>query len=370
MTLLSFGSSFWQALDAPTKAGMSGSWATHPSLNANAATSPPLQGLALQAGTATGRDHGPPFGSAISDPTAIELRRLQHCETAGKFTREGTDTMFYSAQERLETLTVNEIGAFMAVIQLTGPEKDNDNVVKPFLTFLGLPSTALAGTPAVQSDEMLPTGGVLDMGDGCELTLPETFQPILTTTLRKTRDLKPGQIKEAFWKHADFSLLIIQGDKALAPLLIPEVRENKPTPGSDWEKFFVDNDTKQFIPEICKPTRFRPSDEESPNIAGFWYSAPMIPFGIDHNLPYGFVMDPATATSGTAIKQAIESFLGLPEDSTVYGFLETPYIDSWCRTMSKNPEAFAQQAVSLEQIRTSWMSIVTSPDPSSISIVL
>ena len=94
----------------------------------------------------------------------------------------------------------------------------------------------------------------------------------------------------------------------------------------------------------------------------------MIPFGTGHNLPYGFVMDLATATSGSAIKQAIKSFLGLLEDSTMHGFLETPYIDSWlCRSMSKKLEALAQQAVSLEQTRPSWDSIVNSQDDSSVS---
>ena len=64
--------------------------------------------------------------------------------------------MFYSVQVRLEKLAANETGAFMVVIQLA--DKGNDNVQKPFRTILDLPSTALASTLAVHSDEMLSTG--------------------------------------------------------------------------------------------------------------------------------------------------------------------------------------------------------------------
>ena len=78
-------------------------------------------------------------------------------------------------------------------------------------------------------------------------------------------------------------------------------------------------------------------------------------------------MDPKHAKSGKNIKDAIMTFFEVDKEDTTLDFLESPYIDSWCRMMSQNPEEFAQTAVSLRQVRTSWFAVVHPQDQANVS---
>lgn len=135
-----------------------------------------------------------------------------------------------SAQQRLHSLSAMNVGAMMAIMHLI----NNDNPsTSPFLTCLGLPTTVLEGSGATLKQELFQSteGTLMPLGIlGCPMSCQ---QPILTMVLTQTRGLLPIQIKLKLWKHVHLSLLLLDGDSAVAPLLLPTTGDCVPLETGD-----------------------------------------------------------------------------------------------------------------------------------------
>ena len=160
----------------------------------------------------------------------------------------------------------------------------------------------------------------------------------------------------------------------MKPMLFEEEEKNKPPPGNGLEPGFlscaadfknrINTGTKPKIYTIPKNTD--PQDQ-AVKVAGCWYGAPVVFLPPVHNLPLGFVMNPTYAKEGKNIKEAIRAFFEIPAEDSTYNFLDSPYINSWCRMMSQSPDEFAQTAVLLKQVSKSWLAVVKPQDASSVS---
>ena len=271
----------------------------------------------------------------------------------------------------MDVMSKVETGAIMAVVKIL---KVDGTTTPPFLTVLGLPTTALESSKAeIVAEEMIPNPGVMDPW---EVGLPQKCRPIVVTTLTNTRDLLPAAIKLKIWTGSDSTLIFLKGKEVVKPLLFEETEENKPASEDYLSQCFLgckEDFCDRIQASTTPPKKFEipyeaePGAEPPEKAVGCWYGAPVLFLPPVHNLPLGFVMDPKRAKSGKDIKEAIMTFFEIPEGDTTYNFLQTPYINSWCRTMANAPEEFAQTAVSLKQVKESWMMIVQHKEVANIA---
>ena len=367
-----FGHTFFASLGTPTDAGLSASWASQQTRSKSEAQNG-KPSLAKQVGTYSGVTNGSQFD--WTKEGAETMNKLSHVKTHMDYTvKNPADKTgkFLTAAERMDRLSTCETGAIMVVIKIL---KVDGTTTPPFLTFLGLPTTALNNSKAtIVAEDMLPTPGMMEP---CNVTLPPECRPILATALANTRDMKPAALKLKLWAASDSTLLFLKGEEMLKPLLFEEIESGKPAPETDMEAAFLgrkeDFQTKLATdpaPKIYAYPKNQESPEQQAKTVGCWYGAPAVFMPPVHNLPLGFAMNPTHAKSGKNIKEAIMAFFEVDQEDTTLNFLESPYIDSWCRMMSQNPEEFAQTAVSLRQVRTSWFAVVHPPDQANISHAL
>ena len=370
MSINHFGAEFFQSLDPPKDARLSASFASLDPSKAPASiiASPKTvatrkKGLSRQAGTKNNNANDSCFDEA--KPNAADFDKLEHSRVWAAFT-EGNDR-YLSADQRMDALAFTEIGAVLGVIRLL---REDGTMTDPFITILGLPTVAMQGSKAAPTKEDFGSSdGALEP---CGVIYPEDDRPILTTTIIDTRGVtSPGELKLKMWKFADSSLVLLKGKEAVEPILIPDVIEHEPKAGDMEEGMFIqDKDVmeEKMDPSIC-PTQVEAA-ASGDEIAGFWYGARMIPFAPVHNLPLGFAMDPTKATSGRAIRLALQTFFGVSEEDVTWNYLETRYVDAWCAAASRAPLDFAQVAVSLQQIRTSWLKVTQPKDPTKVPFSL
>ena len=233
MSTFKFGPDFFASLNPPKDAGLRASYAVHnPGLGPGCADEenpPPTSetkggAFVLQCGAYHSISNGTVFDATrIDRATAIAE---QHQKIWKALTKKGGKLS--STQQRLDSLSAMDVGVMMAIVHLV----DENNVTSgSFLTFLGLPTTAMEGSGASlkpylfkHSDEtLLPIGAVC----------PITCQPILTTTLSQTRGISPVELKAMLWKHADSSLLFLDGAAVVEPLLIPNDKAFAPIEDDD-----------------------------------------------------------------------------------------------------------------------------------------
>ena len=366
-----FGPSFFDSLKAPPDADLSASFATGQSWNQQGGAGGRAKALTKQVGTFSGTQNGTQFDITKSDEASRQ--KLDHGKIHEAYTFkevQGKGDVFLTAQDRLDVMSRTETGAIMAVIKIL---KNDGTTTPPFLTFLGLPTTALVDSNArIIAEEMIPNKGMMEP---CKVCLPPECRPIVVTTITNTRDLGPAAIKLQIWSDSNSTLILLKGEEAMKPILFEEEEKNEPAPGSGSERCYL-NKPEDFSEKIQQtgtpPKKFAllaesETGEQQGRATGCWYGAPVVFMPPVHNLPLGFAMDPKRAKTGQDIKEALLAFFGITGEDITYDFLLTPYMDSWCKMMANEPEHFAQTVVSLKQVKTSWLMISQPQDTTNVS---
>lgn len=362
MSTFKFGADFFRSLNPPKEANLSASFATCQPPSPKAANASPVVSdpqkndgaFLLQSGAVHNLNNGTLYdGSRPEGPSELIA---QHQAVWKALTTRGGK--FASAKQRLNSLSIVHTGAMMAIVRLVDDQNANTG---NFLTFLGLPTTALEGSGATLKAEHFEhsDGQLMPLG----LICPETTEPILTTVLKQTRDLTPAELKMKLWKHADSSLVLIDGEHAVEPILFPNTGVYEPVKaGAMGHDMFLQSLLSFKANKAEGPMPFRVDNGQPTNKdqVGLWYGARSVFFGSVHNLPLGFAMDPQHATSGKAIIAALKEFFATSESDDTWDFLDNQYVDAWCAAMVFDTGSFSQLAVSLEQVKTSWLG-VTQP---------